>query len=159
MTICYFGNYDPEYPRNKNIIKGLEVNGVEVTKNIDRTPGPTKFIRLIKKYWPERRKFDLEEKKLDRQIEEEDALIRKLQKDPEPTKPEKSERETILEREEQNFALKLKLIESELKKNMYVIERYKELRIELIEKKDYSEKEADDFIDKLDRALREKGLL
>lgn len=30
MKICYFGIYDPEYPRNKELIKGLKENGVEL---------------------------------------------------------------------------------------------------------------------------------
>ncbi len=30
MRVCYLGPFDPEYPRNKVIIKGLRKNGVEV---------------------------------------------------------------------------------------------------------------------------------
>ena len=30
MTICYFGNYDPEYARNRVILAGLKQNGVKV---------------------------------------------------------------------------------------------------------------------------------
>jgi len=29
-SICYFGNFDPEYARNRVIIKGLRENGVQV---------------------------------------------------------------------------------------------------------------------------------
>lgn len=30
MRICYFGTYEKNYPRNRNIINGLKMNGVEV---------------------------------------------------------------------------------------------------------------------------------
>ncbi len=32
MKVLYFGSYDPDYPRNRTIIKGLRENGVEVAE-------------------------------------------------------------------------------------------------------------------------------
>lgn len=59
MTICYFGIYDNQYPRNRNIIKGLKDNNVEIIEIIDKTPGIKKFWKLFKKHWQIRKKYDL----------------------------------------------------------------------------------------------------
>lgn len=32
LRVCYFGSYNPEYPRNRIVIDGLRANGVEVTE-------------------------------------------------------------------------------------------------------------------------------
>ncbi|MFH1427401.1 MAG: glycosyltransferase family 4 protein [Patescibacteria group bacterium] len=59
MTICYFGIYNNQYSRNKNIIKGLRENGVNIIEVTDITPGIKKFWKLFKKYWKIRKKFDI----------------------------------------------------------------------------------------------------
>ena len=48
MTICYFGDYNPEYARNRVIIKGLKQNGVEVLECNERLAGLKKYRRLQK---------------------------------------------------------------------------------------------------------------
>lgn len=50
MTICYFGDYDPEYSRNRVIIKGLRANGVTVFECNARTAGLKKYNELFKKH-------------------------------------------------------------------------------------------------------------
>jgi len=59
LTICYFGIYDAEYCRNKNIIKGLKKNGVKIIEIKDTTPGIKKFWKLFLKHWLVRKKYDL----------------------------------------------------------------------------------------------------
>lgn len=44
MVICYFGDYDPEYARNKVIIKGLKENNVEVVSC-------QSDFKSLKKFW------------------------------------------------------------------------------------------------------------
>ena len=34
MTICYFGDFDPEYSRNRVIMSGLEQNGVRIVRSL-----------------------------------------------------------------------------------------------------------------------------
>lgn len=34
MTICYFGDFDPEYSRNRVLIRGLKENGVQVVYSL-----------------------------------------------------------------------------------------------------------------------------
>lgn len=48
MTVCYFGNYDLQYSRNRVIIKGLRQNGVEVLECQTRARGIRKFWNLWK---------------------------------------------------------------------------------------------------------------
>jgi len=48
MRICYFGNYDPEYARNRVIIKGLRENGVEVLECNSKSGSWKKYIDLFK---------------------------------------------------------------------------------------------------------------
>lgn len=50
MKICYFGDFDPEYPRNRVIIKGLRENGVDVFLCNERARGFKKYFSLIKKH-------------------------------------------------------------------------------------------------------------
>jgi glycosyltransferase involved in cell wall biosynthesis len=57
--ICYFGIYDSSYARNKNIIKAFRQNGVEVVEVIDKTSGPIKYWKLLKKYLLIEKDFDL----------------------------------------------------------------------------------------------------
>lgn len=50
MTICYFGNYNPEFSRNAVLIKGLQANGVNVTQCQTRERGLKKFVSLYKQH-------------------------------------------------------------------------------------------------------------
>lgn len=59
MTICYFGDFDPEYARNRVIIKGLRENGVQVLLCNDRSRGIIKFIALVKKYLALKTQYDI----------------------------------------------------------------------------------------------------
>ncbi len=59
MTILYFGIYDPEYSRNRILIKGLRENGVRVIECSDRSRSFLKYIRLIVKYLSIRGPFDV----------------------------------------------------------------------------------------------------
>jgi len=58
MTICYFGNYDPDYSRNKVLIRGLEKNGVTILRCNDRSPGLKKYLNLIKAHRQVSGKYD-----------------------------------------------------------------------------------------------------
>ena len=59
MTICYFGNYDPEYARNRVLIKGLRENGVEVLLCNDRSGGIKKYFKLWRLHKKFANKYDL----------------------------------------------------------------------------------------------------
>ncbi len=59
MTICYFGIYNPEYSRNRILIKGLKQNGVKVIECNSRLRGVRKYFDLIKKHWQLRHKYDV----------------------------------------------------------------------------------------------------
>jgi glycosyltransferase involved in cell wall biosynthesis len=59
MNICYFGIYKKEYPRNRNILKGLELNGAKIIEVCDTTSGLIKFWYLFKKHWLIRKEYDL----------------------------------------------------------------------------------------------------
>ncbi|HPL95307.1 MAG TPA: glycosyltransferase [bacterium] len=48
MTICYFGDYHPNYPRHKILINGLRLNGVEVIEKRTEKRGLAKYVDLIK---------------------------------------------------------------------------------------------------------------
>ena len=50
MRVVYFGSYDPDYSRNRVLIKGLKENGVEVTECQDSSPGLRKYVRLFLKF-------------------------------------------------------------------------------------------------------------
>lgn len=50
MKVCYFGNYDPDYPRNRVLFLGLQKNGVEVMECRTRLRGARKFYELFKKH-------------------------------------------------------------------------------------------------------------
>ena len=51
MTICYFGNFNPDYPRNRIIIKGLEQNGVRVVYSL-RVPHDLVIVGYSDARWP-----------------------------------------------------------------------------------------------------------
>lgn len=57
MRILYFGAYDPHYPRNKTLIKGLRENGAEVIEVNDRSRSFLKYIKLFFKYWKNREEY------------------------------------------------------------------------------------------------------
>lgn len=46
MTVCYFGSYKPDYPRNRIVRKGLALNGVRVVACHSRLPGLRKWRAL-----------------------------------------------------------------------------------------------------------------
>lgn len=61
--VCFFGIYDPAYPRNRVLVRGFEENGYEV-KHCSVSPrnhkGFFKFFALVREYMYLRdRKFDL----------------------------------------------------------------------------------------------------
>lgn len=47
MTICYFGTYNPKYPRNRVLIEGLRKRGVTVIECNSRRPGVWKYLSLV----------------------------------------------------------------------------------------------------------------
>ncbi len=54
MTICFFGIYDPQYSRNRVLIRGFEENGYSVVQcRIDprEHTGVSKFFFLIREYF------------------------------------------------------------------------------------------------------------
>lgn len=59
MTICYFGIYNPEYGRNRVIIKGLKKNGVKIIECRSQGRGLIKYWNLLKKYVKIKEKYDL----------------------------------------------------------------------------------------------------
>ena len=59
MRVLYFGIYDPDYSRNRVLIKGLRLNGAEVLECNDRSKGALKYIKLIFKYFSLKNKFDV----------------------------------------------------------------------------------------------------
>jgi len=59
MTICFFGDYDPNYARNRVLIHGLKENGVEVLECHVASDNPRKFRDLIKKHKLMYNKYDL----------------------------------------------------------------------------------------------------
>ena len=51
LKVCYVGPYDPEYPRNRVVIKGLRKNGVEVIEcNARSNIRLLDYLKLLKKY-------------------------------------------------------------------------------------------------------------
>jgi len=51
LKVCYFGPYDPNYPRNRVIIKGLRKNGVKVIEcNAHSFNRLLDYIKLLKKH-------------------------------------------------------------------------------------------------------------
>jgi len=57
-TILYFGTYDPNYSRNRVLIKGLRQNGIQVLECNDRSKSFFKYINLFFKYLKFINKFD-----------------------------------------------------------------------------------------------------
>lgn len=59
MKICYFGNYNPDYARNRVIIRGLKENGVEVLECNSHKNGWKLFKELFKKHKKIKNKYDI----------------------------------------------------------------------------------------------------
>lgn len=59
MTICYFGDFNADYARNKIIIKGLKENRVKVLLCNDRSKGIRKYFKLKKLHKKFVGKYDL----------------------------------------------------------------------------------------------------
>ncbi len=59
MTICYFGDYDPEYNRVRTILKGLEKLGVKVIHCNAPDGSKRHYWPLIKKLWSLRGQYDV----------------------------------------------------------------------------------------------------
>lgn len=57
--ICFFGRYNPEYPRNKVLRKGLEENGVEVIECRTDLLGIKKYLDLVKKHSSVKNEYDV----------------------------------------------------------------------------------------------------
>ncbi len=60
MRVCYFGQYDPQYPRNLVIRKGLAANGVEVAEcRISGAYGIGQYRALVRRMSEMRDQFDV----------------------------------------------------------------------------------------------------
>src|SRR3989338_8351410 len=59
MTICFFGNYIPDYPRIQVLKKGLEKNGVKVIECHTRKTGLAKYIELWRQHRKIKNQYDV----------------------------------------------------------------------------------------------------
>src|SRR3989338_5178045 len=59
MKICYFGNFNPNYSRNRVIIRGLQENGVEVLICHTALKGLKGLWDLFKKHSNIKNKYDI----------------------------------------------------------------------------------------------------
>jgi len=59
MTVCYFGQYNKNHPRNANIILGLQKNNVKVIEIHSRASKFKKHWLLFKEHWRIRNQYDL----------------------------------------------------------------------------------------------------
>jgi len=59
MTICYFGNFDLNYARNRVIIKGLKENDVRVLVCHSGSRGIKKYWKLFKEHRKIANKYDI----------------------------------------------------------------------------------------------------
>lgn len=50
MKICYFGDFDPTYSRNRVLLRGLKQNGVQIFLCRSYSKGVKKYFDLIKKH-------------------------------------------------------------------------------------------------------------
>ena len=57
LTVCYFGIYNPDYSRNRVLIKGLKQNDVQVIE-CNQRGGRWKYIKLFFKHWQIRNNYD-----------------------------------------------------------------------------------------------------
>ncbi len=58
-TVCYFGNFDENYARNRVIIKGLKENNISVVLCNDKSKGFKKYWKLFKKHKKIANKYDI----------------------------------------------------------------------------------------------------
>ena len=59
MTICYFGNYNPDYSRNHILISGLRQNGFKVFECNSRKQGLAKYFDLYQQHSKIKGKYDI----------------------------------------------------------------------------------------------------
>lgn len=59
MKICYFGDFNPDYSRNRVIIRGLRENGIEIFLSNTSQKGWRKFVDLWGKYRSLNKQFDV----------------------------------------------------------------------------------------------------
>ena len=59
MTVCYFGFYNPDYSRNRVLMRGLAHNGVTVVECRSDARGIGKYVELIRKHRALRKKYDV----------------------------------------------------------------------------------------------------
>jgi|SRR3989344_3531632 len=59
MKVCYFGIYDPNYPRNKTLMDGLREQGVEIVECNSRSRGIKKFVELYRKHRAIKNQYDV----------------------------------------------------------------------------------------------------
>ncbi len=59
MTVCYFGIYNPDYSRNRIMIKGLRAHGIEIIECNSRAKGLKKYFQLWWKHRKIRKKYDV----------------------------------------------------------------------------------------------------
>lgn len=59
MKICFFGDYDPNYARNRVLLKGLRENGVEILECHSDEKGFWLYWDLYKKHKEIRGRYDI----------------------------------------------------------------------------------------------------
>ena len=61
MTVCFFGTYNPDYSRNRTLIRGLKENNIKVIEvNTDsNTKGIKKYLELIKLHHKIKHDYDV----------------------------------------------------------------------------------------------------
>jgi glycosyltransferase involved in cell wall biosynthesis len=58
MTVCYFGDYDPEHNRTKLLIRGLELMGVRVERCFVERNSSFRYLKIIVQYLKLRIRYD-----------------------------------------------------------------------------------------------------
>ena len=59
LSVCYFGIYKKNYTRNKILIDGLKLNGVEVIECNTRKSGFGKYFYLLRNFWKIRKRCNV----------------------------------------------------------------------------------------------------
>jgi len=59
MTVCYFGNYQKDYPRNDVLISGLKQNNCHVLECQTRARGIKKYLSLYQQHKKIKNKYDV----------------------------------------------------------------------------------------------------
>lgn len=59
MKVCYFGDYNPEYSRNRVLLRGLRLNNVEVVECHTCKQGWKKYFYLYKQHKLLYHKYDI----------------------------------------------------------------------------------------------------